>query len=79
MIEFLDKFEMRQGCDEGFVEIRNGEGADAPLILKGCGNTKPDGTTLFGSSVKIKFKSASYRAFGFSLKISKLAQSRGKE
>ena len=76
-IEFLGKFEMQRDCDKDFVEIRNGEDVDAPLILKGCGNTKPDATTLLGSSVKITFKSGSYGAFGFSLKISKLAESDG--
>lgn len=76
-IEFLGEFEISQGCDDNFVEIRNGKGADAPLILKVCGNTKPDATIAFGSSVKIKFKSGWYGALGFSLKISKLAESEG--
>ena len=77
-IEFLGKFEMQRDCDKDFVEIRNGEDVDAPLILKGCGNTKPDATTLLGSSVKITFKSGLtswHGASGFSVKISKLSES----
>ena len=61
-----------------YVELRNGVDEFDPLILNEC-QTKPNARTLVGSSVWIKFKSDwKYERKGFSLKITKLAQSEGK-
>ena len=81
-VEFLGDFvlhEKRDGCNGDFIEIRNGEDVNSPLIMKECGDVKPEAMTLFGSSVWIKFQSDHISSEkGFALKIAKLAQSEGK-
>lgn len=64
---------------EDFIEIRNGENAGSPLILKECGQTKTPLLTTIGSSVWIKFQSNELENdMGFSFTITELAQSKGK-
>ena len=77
-IEFLGDFDT-VSCDSGsaFIEIKNGEDNDAPLIMKACGRKKPLTTTSIGNYVWIRFKSNYGSGKGFSLDISKLARSDG--
>ena len=56
-IEFLGEFELemfKKGCFD-FVEIRSGDDENSPLIMKVCGNTKPQVIVLSGNSAWIKF------------------------
>ena len=81
-VEFLGDFvlhEKKDGCNRDFIEIRNGEDVNSPLIMKECGDVKPEAMTLFGNSVWIKFQSDHVtNKKGFALKITKHAQSEGK-
>lgn len=79
-IKFLGDFEFEgYGCKYDFIEIRNGDTKDAPLVVKACGDVKPKVPTLIGSSVWIKFKSdGSGNKKGFSLKVTKLSRSEGR-
>ena len=77
-IKFLGDFEIEASreCKYDFIETRNGDTEDDPLILKACGDETPQVTTLTGRSLWIKFKSDISNTFkGFSLKITKLSQS----
>ena len=77
-IEFLGDFQMYdyRDCLYDFIEIRNGENKDAPLILKACGNEKPQEQTILGNSAWMRFESY-YERKGFSIKVSKLTSSEG--
>ena len=73
------KLEYTFGCDFDFIEIRNGESADSPLIMKECGPKKPQTLTKMGNSIWIRFVSdygGNYK--GFALKITKVARSERK-
>ena len=77
-IEFIGIFEIEYGykCGFDFIEIRSGEYADSPLIMKECGSEKPQTLTLMGSSVWIRFVSDFYSNYnGFLLKITKVTRS----
>ena len=84
-IEFIDKFYIQgsaySDCKSDFIEIRNGELENSPLILKSCGITKPNMKILQGYSVKIKFVSDDSISWqkGFSLKVTSIEQSEGNQ
>ena len=83
-IEFLGEFELEASWDGSdcydYVEIRNGENSNSPLIMKVCSDENLRATTLIGSSVWAKFQSDGGTTYkGFSLAITQLAQSDGND
>ena len=63
-----------------FVEIRDGGDENSTLIMRVCGYKKPLPTCSQGSSVLIRFQSNyDWNTKGFSLKVSPVDQSEGKE
>ena len=59
------------GCDSDFIEIRDGEDEESPLIMKLCGSKKPEVMYSQGRSLWIRFQSY-YTFKGFSLKVTQV-------
>ena len=79
-IEFLGDFALESNPDGSrcfdFIEIKNGADSDAPLIIKACGEHKPQAINAKGNSVWISFESDdTQNEKGFRMKITKVDQS----
>ena len=75
-IEFLGELEMGSAfsmtaCYNDFIEIRDGEDEESPLIMKLCGSKKPEVMYSQGRSLWIRFQSY-YTFKGFSLKVTQV-------
>ena len=82
-IEFFWDFDVEycwdwDKCDCDFIEIRNGDNSNSPLVSKECGWDKPPSKTFNGSSIWMRFKSdAGTPKTGFAFRISMESQSKG--
>ena len=77
LVEFLGEFDIEDHstCGWDFLEIRNGEDKESPVVMKVCGRTKPQSITLQSSSIWIRFYTDRYvTGIGFALKVTQVAR-----